>query len=229
MSGQNTTVRTSAAGARSRRLGSAVRIGVTTTLAGAPRGFLTGIVVALVVILAGMVFGAHRPSEWTATSQWLTGPAAFPRGSEDTSSYYETLSRGQITQTAAAVMGNQQFVDAAKRSLGLEAGSPATVRVTVVPETALVKVTVIATNPNTAERLGNEVPNQAAPAVDRLLQPFALRRVVGASGTAVRTSIGGIQFYAVLGAVALMLGVGAQQLVYQLTVFRGRLRPPSGS
>jgi capsular polysaccharide biosynthesis protein len=187
------------------------------------------VLAALAVLLVGTVLGVTRSSQWMASSQWLTGPSASGSNNGDLSAYYETLSRGQVTQTAAAIMGNQRIVDAAERSLGMRGDETSVVRVTVVPETALVKVTVIAADRLTAEQLANEVPSQAVPTIDRLLKPFTLQPVADSSGSAVSSGIGGLQFYAVLGAVALLVGAGTQQIVHQLASSRRRLRLQSSS
>jgi capsular polysaccharide biosynthesis protein len=186
-------------------------------------GVAAGLAVAMAVVAVGAVFAMSRAPEWTAETKLLVGPGerADPT---NISAYYETLSRGQVTATAAEIIGEPRFLRSAVRQMPVEDVGAATARVTVVPGTSLVSVSVTARMPGTAEALADDIARESTPTVSRLLAPYAATSLGSATGSATRSGLSVSQLVAVIALVAVVAGVGVQQLVQQVSNPRQRVR-----
>ena len=190
-------------------------------------GIAAGLVMIATVLVLGSMFASSRPMHWTAEARFLVGP---PTKVDRTRApaYYETLSRGQVVSTAAEIMGERRFRDAAVADLGLPTQSDVSVRVTVVPGTALVSVTATGRDRDQVEEMPNAVIRQASPTIDGLLAPYVVHPLGSAAGTGRQTGLSMGQFVAVLALVAVVGGVAVQQTVQHLLAAR-RQRIPQRS
>lgn len=175
-----------------------------------------GVIVALVVAVLGTTYAAFRTPEWTAQTHLLVAPGV-QADQETLSGYYETLSRGQVTATAAAIVDQPQFLRAARGALGLDEDNSVAARATVVSETSLVNVSVTAPAPRTAERLADQLASESAPEVNRLLAPYGVQPLESAAGSAERAGLSTPQLAALVAFLAVAIGVGTQQLIQHLT------------
>jgi len=187
-------------------------------------GVLAGVVAALGVALVSGFYAAAQDSEWTAESRLLVGPG-LQADSASISGYYETLSRGQVTATAAEIVAEPQQLRAAARGTDLPPAAAADARVTVVPGTSLVSVSVTAPRPLLAERFADEVVRESVPVVNALLAPYAGTPLGSAEGSAEVTGMSTPQVAAMIALLAVVAGVAVQQVVHQLSGGRSRPRP----
>jgi len=180
-----------------------------------------GVLAALLVVAGGVGFGLTRPPEWTAETQLLIAPE-LQASADTTSAYYETLTRGQVTATAAEILGQRRYTAAVAQRLGLGSPDDVTTQVTVVPGTALVQVAVSAERPRVAERFADGLPRLAVPEVNDLLNPYVLTPVGSAAGTAERSGLSLPQFAGAIVVVSIIVGVAVHQLVWLLPSSRRR-------
>ena len=188
-----------------------------------PLSWIAGLIAALAVGAFGLLFAALHPQEWEATTQLLVVPQSGSE-SQDVSAYWETLSSGQVSATAAGIIGAREFVDATMDEIGIVDNESITATVSVVPGTSLVEVEVRAPERVTAEQFADKLPQQAISDVNRLMKPFVVRPLGSATDTAEPTGITTLQFVGVLVLAAVVAGLAVQQLVQQLAVRRRALR-----
>lgn len=174
--------------------------------------WVVGAAAALLVLVVGLVVAGQRPAQWTAESTLVVLPSTT-LSPADQSSYYETLSRGQIVATFAEVAGNRQFQQSTERALGLTEAQreDSDVSISVVPSTAVVLVRATSTSARLAEQLADGAGAGASTYFSGLVQPFTTQQVDAAAGTAYRSGGSNLTLF---GVVAL-LSVGAGLLVRQ--------------
>lgn len=186
-----------------------------------PFSWVAGLVAALAVGALGWQFAAANPQEWKATTQLLVVPQATI-DSDEVPGYWETLSTGQVSATAAGIIGEPQYLDETRAELGLAEDDSITATVAVAPGTLLIEVTVQATERDTAEQVADELPQQSLAEVNDQLEPFEVSALGGATDTAERTGISSLQFAAAVALAALIAGLAVQQVVQQLAAVRRR-------
>jgi|SRR4051794_7160340 capsular polysaccharide biosynthesis protein len=173
---------------------------------------LTALAALVVVLVGGGVFWMMQPEQYRATTTLVVLPDA---SAAEAASYYDTLSQGQITTTIAEILG-----------LRTSGGGPSTdVKVAVVPDTSLIKITATAHAPRTAEALASNALGQAQPYFDQLGAPYAISVVQDAAGTAQRLGLSTPVLGGVVLAVALIAAVATYFTVraLQQARFQGRL------
>jgi capsular polysaccharide biosynthesis protein len=188
-----------------------------------------GIAGFLVVMLIGAAVLATESTAYKATSTLVILPGSSVPAS-DYSSYLDTLSHGQIAQTASEILQLKQYGAQASRELHLSPTQAAAskVQVTVQSGTSLLTVTSTAPTGPIAERFADTVVQAATPTVNAVSSPYMLSVVSAAAHSA--QSNGGLslgKFLAVLVVVGLALAVGAQQATNQLQQIFGRRRAPA--
>jgi capsular polysaccharide biosynthesis protein len=189
-----------------------------------PTGTVAGLVAAGVVVMLGAIFAVLQPTTFVAESQVLLSPTEQDQGST-TSSYFDTLSSGQLPETAAAIMRERRFLDSAVEELDLSADGISST-VSVVPETSVIRVEVTAATAEEAVSVADRLPEEAQSVVDDLLAPYALTTLGSAESTATRSSVSAAQWLVVIAVAALVVGVAVQQVVQQLgKARRGRVTP----
>jgi hypothetical protein len=178
-----------------------------------------------VVLLVGGVLLAARADKWSANASVVVLPTQdLDPGSA--AGYYETLSRGQMVETIAEIIRLPQLTRASEDGLRLSPADRSNVGVSVgvVPNTAMITTTVTAGKAVVAENLANQILGGATFYIGQLNSPYVIDGVSSAAGTAKRSGVGTATLFGALLIGALMLGLAAQQLVYQVVVARQRRR-----
>lgn len=187
--------------------------------AGGWRPWGAGLLAAVIVLAAGVGYVATRPKTWSANTTVVVVPdksLALPTAS----SYFDTLSSGQVPSTVGQVLDVARYKTDAASKLGLTRSvlSEVSVVTTVVTGTFLVKVTVTAPMKIVAEDMADQVVAAATPQVNNLIAPYQMSVVSSSSGSGVATSsLGSTKFFLVLLIVALAVGIGLQQAVVQFS------------
>lgn len=169
---------------------------------------LAGLVAMLLVAGGGLAYAVTATSErWTATADVLIVPE-LPES--DIGSYFEVLSRGQVTATAAEIMADNRFLTSAALDEDVD---PADLEssVSVVPGTAVVTVSVTADDAAVAEALVDRLVARSMPTVNELLSPFEVRTLGSADGSATRSGLSGGQLAAAIGLLSIVVGIAVQQ------------------
>lgn len=169
-------------------------------------GVLSGLLV--LGILGAGTYLTRPTAAWTSEVSLLVRPEV-PDAERSVAGYFENLSNGRVVQTYAEILRSRQ--------LGADGTSDPTVTVHVVPGTFLIRVVVTAPDRAAAAAAGARLGEESVAAIEALDQPYVLR-VVGPAGDNVE-STGGLQpeLLGVVALVALLAGVGVQQLVWWLS------------
>ena len=193
----------------------------------ARQSIVVGVAVALLLLVAGVVFATVSKAQWTAESVSVVLPGT-ELNEADTASYYETLSRGQIVATFAEVASNARFEQQAEQNLGLDASQQAavTTEVTVAPSTAVVLIRVTSDDRQVAEQIAQEMTSVSQTYLQGLARPYRLEVVNPGTGTAYRSSTSPLVLVVAAVVVALVGGLAIQQAVYHsLVALRSGSRP----
>jgi hypothetical protein len=160
-------------------------------------GLLLGCLLALVV-------GSSPTFVARASVVMVPGPGV----SADTQSvYFEVLSRGQATRTAAAVIAEPRWL---ARPSGTDAtATGATLVAGAVPDTTLINVEVRAGSAGAAQADLQSVLDSSLPVAASSSGPFALNVVSGADQPATSENPGRLQMLIALGAAGLLVGAAA--------------------
>lgn len=185
-----------------------------------------GILAAILVAAGGvaLLFGTARKWAGQTTVVVLPGKKIAIGPS---ASYWDTLSRGQITSTVAQVLALPRFKTLAGDQLHMSPARLAAVTVSAQEETGTALVTVTAQGPNgsDAANMSDAVVAQAEPTVNALIAPYSVTVVSNTGGHASPISTTSTSKYLViLGVVAVALGFGVQQAVSQLSGAGARRR-----
>ena len=183
-----------------------------------------GILAAILVAAGGvaLLFGTARKWAGQTTVVVLPGKKIAIGPS---ASYWDTLSRGQITSTVAQVLALPRFKQLAGEQLSLSPARLAAVTVSAQEDTGTALVTVTAQGPNgsDAANMSDAVVAQAEPTVNALIAPYSVTVVSNTGGHASPMSTTSTSKYLViLGVVAVALGFGVQQAVSQLSAAASR-------
>ncbi len=189
-------------------------------------GLVAGGVTFLLVAVVGCGYVISRPATWSARASVVV----LPREGLDplaVTGYYDTLSRGQVVATYAEILRLQRFERAAASGAGLDTAARRTVTtdVRVVTGTAMITIAATTRDARSAVGMADGILEAANSYISKLDQPYVVRIVSGAKGTAQQSTPSSPPLLAVIVVVALMLGVGVQQVVWQLGKL---LTPPSG-
>jgi hypothetical protein len=178
---------------------------------------LTGLMVAVLVLVGGWVFWQERPTEYEATSTLVILPDS---ANVEAASYYDTLSQGQISTTIAQILD--------LRAAPVEGGSDATYSVDVVPDTSLIQVSVTADDAAVAEAEADAALERVRPYFDQLTWPYDIFEVDAAEGTAEETGLEPGLLAGVVAAMALFAAGGAYLAVRAIQQARQASQPRSG-
>ena len=127
---------------------------------------------------------------------------------DQSSAFWEVLTRGQVSRTAAVLYNDPRWLpsaaNAAKAALGdlyMEAAA--------LPDTTMVTITMSASSPEAAELALNDVLTTATPEVTSLSVPFTVKVLWPPKGSAVPLPSPGPTQFAAAGALAgLLIGGG---------------------
>lgn len=181
----------------------------------------SGVVVALLVFIAGAFFALTSSSKWTAEASIVMLPSSS-LGPAQEAAFYEYLSRGQIVATFTEVGNNAEFLQEAQEEIGMNAADRATSSVTlsVVPSTSVVLVQANAPTSDQAVALADATTELARAYFAQLAVPFRTEVVAGAVGAAAPTGpTTALMLIATLVA-ALVAGIAVQQAT--LAILRAR-------
>jgi hypothetical protein len=190
---------------------------------------VTGVIVALVLLAAGVGYALTQHRTWTAESMVVVLPAAN-LDDATSASYYETLSRGQIVATFAEVAGSLGFEQQAEDRLGLteEQRAKVTTDVSVVPNTAVILIRATSDDAIVAQQMAAATTDLSVQYLAGLSKPYRVVTVPSAAGSATATGMSLPVLLAAALAVALVVGLAVQQAVYHLSVaLRGSPRVES--
>lgn len=133
---------------------------------------LFALIGAVLGALIGYLF-APGPSRYSATAQVALLPAANLTTSE-ASAFWEVLTRGQISRTAAVLYEDRRWLPSAAKAAKVDSGD-LSLTAAALPETTLVEVTVEAGSRAAAESALNDVLTTATPDVTTLSYPYAVK------------------------------------------------------
>ena len=168
-------------------------------------------VVGLSTGILGAYFFTGRSDQFTARATLAMLPTAdIPI--DDLSTYWEVLNRGQATRSAAVVLEDKRWLDAAAASAGVP-GSGLTLSAAAIPETTLVSVTMRADSPKNAEGALNSVLTDAIGSAAAVAGPFRLEVIDSPDGSARSMSSASITTFGGAGMAGLLVGSGAGFLI----------------
>lgn len=170
--------------------------------------------VIILFALSGTVLGAAFGALVAPTAQRYTASvnvALIPGPNlttEESSSYWEVLTRGQIARTAAIVYEDTSWLTSAARAANVRQ-SDLTLTASALPETSLLSVTVTANSSAAAEAALSDVLTTASPQVASVTAPFLAKALSPTEGSAHPVPVPGRAQVAAAGALAGLLGGGS--------------------
>lgn len=178
---------------------------------------LLGVFAAVLVALGSLALALSQPVRWSATSSLVVLPAPEVDPSS-AAGFYETLSRGQIPATFAQLIRLQRFESAAADSLDLSNVQREDVNLDVelVPDTAVVNLTLTAPGPALAEAMADGIVAEANRYVAGLSGPFTLAVIDRASGSAERSAQPILGFLLAGTLAGAAIGLAVQQAIVGL-------------
>lgn len=159
-----------------------------------------------------------------------TGDVAFLPAANltivEASNFWEVLTRGQVSRTAAVVYDDPRWLPSAANAAKVSE-SDLTLSAAAVPETTIVAVTVQAPSPEAAEAALNDVLTTATAEVASLASPYSVRVLWPAEGSAVPLALPGRTQVMAAGALAgILIGGGAAwYLTHRVRLGRQPRRP----
>lgn len=145
----------------------------------------------------------------------------------EASNFWEVLTRGQVSRTAAVVYEEPRWLASAANTAKVPVGE-LTLSAAAVPETTIVEVTVQATSAAAAEAALNDVLTTATPEVASLAAPYSVRVLWPPEGSAVPAGLPGrTQVMAAGGLAGLLVGGAVGWAVIRRSGgARGDVAPP---
>lgn len=126
----------------------------------------------------------------------------------DSSNFWEVLTRGQVSRTAAVVYDDPRWLTSAASAARVPQDELA-LTAAALPETTMVSITVQAGSPAAAEAALNDVLTNATPEVTSLTVPYVIRVVWPPENNAVRVALPGPSQVVAAGALGgLLIGGG---------------------
>lgn len=137
------------------------------------------IIVAVLAVLGAVLGAALGAAAAPSSSRYMVtaNVALLPAPeltSEDASSYWEVLTRGQITRTAAIIYDDPRWLSQAAEDAGVSQ-EDLTLTAAALPDTTMLSVTVSASSADAAEAALNTVLVTATPEVSSLAAPFFVK------------------------------------------------------
>lgn len=161
--------------------------------------------------MAGGAFWLQRPVEYQAATTLVVLPQS---SASEAASYYDTLSRGQITTTLAEILSIKAVPDDGSAEIAVE----------VVPDTSLIEVSATAADADAAEEAADQALGQAEPYFNQLGAPYQVSVVDTAEGSATEIGLAAGLLAAVIAAVSLIAGLATYMAVRSLQVARQQTR-----
>lgn len=153
------------------------------------------------------VFAAPTADRYKVTTDVALIPSPTLT-TEETSSFWDILTRGQVSRTAALIYQDSRWLNSAARATDVSR-SELTLEAAALPETTLVMVEVSANSPEVAEAALDHVLTTAAPEVAAVTTPFLAKVLWPPQDSAYLVSTPGRTQFAAAGALAGLLGGGS--------------------
>jgi hypothetical protein len=155
---------------------------------------------------------APHPHRYQAAARVALLPAA-DLTTEEASAFWEVLTRGQITRTAAVLYNDQRWLPSAANAAKVPQDQ-LSLTAAALPDTTVLTVTVDAGSAKAAEAALNDVLTNATPEVTSLAAPYAVKVLWPPEGGAQPVPIPGKTQVAAAGALGgLLVGGGVGWLV----------------
>lgn len=126
----------------------------------------------------------------------------------ETPNYWDILNQGQATRSAAIILGDKRWLDAAATQTGVPRGE-LSLSASAVPETTLITVAVEADSPEAAERALDWVLKNATSQAASIVGPFTLRLITDPIGSAREMGAAPVQLITAMAIGGLLVGAGA--------------------
>ena len=175
---------------------------------------LVGLLLGLVVAVGGVALIQGQQAKYSATASLLVLPDRTA-AADTVASLFDSLSSGQVVESYRAVMASPGFSNGVIDALNLSPRQRSGVApdVHVVPSTALVDATVVADDPQVAERVADALAQKATDELSRTFTPYRITAVSPAAGTASKSGPGSRTLVGVVVLMALVVAVAGQQAV----------------
>lgn len=165
-----------------------------------------GAVIGMVVsVLAASLLIGHL-QKFTAQATLAMLPASYIPTSE-AAAYWEVLNHGQATRSAAIVLGQGSWLDAAATAAGVSP-SELTLSAGAVRDTTLIEVTVEAKSPEAAEAALSAVLYDANGPATTVSGPFRLEVVKPPAGSTQSLGPTGLQVFSSAAMLGVIVGAG---------------------
>ncbi|WP_084836291.1 hypothetical protein [Williamsia sp. 1138] len=186
------------------------------TLRGSARKVVAlGALVGLLLgIVAALVFSAVQSPNYEAKAVVVMMPAPGVPVAE-TSYYWEILSRGQVTRTAAIVLADHNWMDDAAQAAGVPE-SDLTLTTGAVADTTLIELTMSAGSADAAEKSLTKLIEVASPDAAKISGPFVLKVISSPEGSAEKSGISSAQLVPAAAIAGLVLGAGIALLLTRI-------------
>lgn len=165
--------------------------------------------IALVGAVLGALLGflvAPQSSRYTMSADVALLPAPNLTTAE-ASNFWEVLTRGQITRTAAIVYADQRWLSSAAKAANVPQGD-LTLTAAALPETTVLTVTVTGPSSAATESALNDVLATATREVSSVSAPFLVKVLFPQEGSATKVATPGRKQVAAAGFVAGLLAGG---------------------
>ncbi|BBY45258.1 hypothetical protein A5765_04155 [Mycolicibacterium celeriflavum] len=155
--------------------------------------------------LAGLLLPVSTTYRATAQVALVPGPDL---STADASAYWEVLTQGQVSRTAAAVYSDPRWAASAASAAGIDASS-LTLTAGALPDTTMVSITADAPSAQAAQAAVSDLLAKATPEVTAVSAPFQVRVVSPPDGaSAMTTSRTQLVLAGALGGLLLGVAVG---------------------
>lgn len=168
------------------------------------------ILFALIGAVLGAIFGAlaaPTAQRYTASVNVALTPGPDLTTAES-SSFWEVLTRGQISRTAAVVYDDPRWLTSAAKAAEVRQ-SELTLSASALPDTSIVAITVTANSPAAAEAALSDVLTTSTPHVASVTEPFLAKALSSTQGSANPVPLPGRAQVMAAGALAGLLGGGS--------------------
>ena len=173
------------------------------------------------IVGAALGFLLAPQSHWYQSSANVALLPAPDLTTEQSSSFWEVLTRGQVSRTAAVLYNDPRWLPAAANAAKVPQAD-LSISAAALPDTTIVVVTVVAHSAAAAEAGLNDVLNRAPPNVTSLAAPFAVKVMWPPEGNALPLpSPRRSQFAAAAGLGGLLIGAGGGWLLARSREQRG--------
>ncbi len=160
------------------------------------------------VLGAGLgALGAPHASRYTASANVALLPAP-DLTTVEASSFWEVLTRGQVSRTAAIVYNDSRWLPSAAKAANVPQ-SELTLTAAALPETTMLTVTLTAGSAAAVEAALNDVLTTATPEVTSLVIPYLVKVLWPPKGSAIPVYAPGRAQFAAAGALGGLLVGGS--------------------